>query len=223
MAAVKAKKIHLILGAPGSGKGSQARLLFEKFSLTHVSTGDILRDSVAKGTEAGLRARGAMVAGGLVDDDIVNGIILERLRDESGDVLFDGYPRNLNQATALDGFIADRGLCFGIVAYIDMPERALEERILGRRLCSNGACAATYHMTRMRPRVEGICDACGSPLVTRPDDSLDSFRVRMAEFMVTYVPMLDHYRGNPNFRQIDGLALPEEVFQVAREYYEEHL
>ncbi|MDR0499443.1 MAG: nucleoside monophosphate kinase, partial [Holophagales bacterium] len=130
-------RIHILFGAPGSGKGSQAQLLEEKFDLTRISTGDILRNSASAGTELGLRVKANMTSGTLVDDDIVNGIVFARLRDETKDVLFDGYPRTLKQAIALDDFLSDKGISFGLVAYIDVPMSVLENRVVNRRVCSN--------------------------------------------------------------------------------------
>jgi adenylate kinase len=216
-------RVHILFGAPGSGKGSQAQLLEEKFDLTRISTGDILRNSVSMETEVGLRVKANMANGKLVDDDIVNGIIFARLRDETKDVLFDGYPRTLKQAIALDDFLSDKGICFGLVAYIDVPMSVLEDRVVNRRVCSNSTCGTIYHLVRKKPVVDGVCDRCGSILEHRPDDTSQAFKVRMDVFNASYGPVLAHYRCNSNFRQVDvdGLALPDEVFKVVSKYYEE--
>jgi len=211
--------VHLVLGAPASGKGSLAKLVSQKYALIHLSTGDILRDSVSKGTEAGLKAKACMDKGDLVDDDIVNGIVFERLRGETHDVLFDGYPRTLGQAKALDGFIASMGLSYGHVLYIDVPESVLESRVLGRLVCSK--CGAIYHVTRHKPVVEGICDSCKGKLMQRPDDTAQAFQERMEVYRTTYAPMLAHYKGGPNFRQVDGSGLPLEVFGLISKFYED--
>ena len=214
-------KVHLVLGAPGSGKGSLAELIGAKFALTHVSTGDILRDSVSKGTEVGLKVRDCMANGTLVDDETVNGMVFARLLEETGDVLFDGYPRTLKQATALDGFLAERGSRYGVVLYIDVPAAVLETRIVGRRVCRDSSCGAIFHITRKAPRVEGVCDRCGGGLAHRADDSPEAFRVRMDVFKTSYEPMLRHYMDNPNFRQVGGLGLPAEVFEAVHAFYGE--
>ena len=216
-------RLHLIFGAPGSGKGSLAKLVHEKFALTHLSTGDILRDSVSKGTEVGLRVKASMANGTLVDDDTVNGIVFARLQDETEDVLFDGYPRTLNQAIALDDFLSERELDFGLVVYIDVPVSVLESRIVGRRVCSNSSCGAIYHVIRKKPLVDGVCDSRKSLLVQRPDDTSLAFHARMDEFNASYGPMLEHYRGKSNFRQVDGIALPDEVFSAVSMLYEEYV
>jgi adenylate kinase len=214
-------KVHLILGAPGSGKGSLAELVYQKFALTHISTGDILRDSVFKGTEVGLRVKDCMEQGILVDDDTVNEIVFARLQEESGDVLFDGYPRTLMQAIALDSFLSENGFQLGVVAYIDVPPDALQDRIVGRRVCGNSSCGAIYHITRKKPAADGICDHCGSKLLHRSDDSAEAFKVRMEVFNASYEPMLEHYRGKDNYRQACGLGLPEEVFKAVSIFYED--
>ena len=214
-------KVHLLLGAPGSGKGSQAKLFEEKFGLTHVSTGDILRDSVSKGTEVGLLVKASMASGKLVDDGTINGIAFARLQDDSRDVFFDGYPRTLNQAMALDDFLSNKGFQLGLVVYIDVPMSVLESRVVNRRICTNSVCGAIYHLEQKKPIVDGVCDRCKSPVELRSDDSVQAFEARMKVFYAYYEPMLDYYRERPNFRQVDGLATPDEVFKVISRYYEE--
>jgi adenylate kinase len=209
-----------VLGAPASGKGSLAKLIVKKYALIHLSTGDILRDSVSKGTEAGLRAKDCMDRGILVDDDIVNGIVFERLRGEANDVLFDGYPRTLAQAKALDGFLSSMGLNYGHVLFIDVPESVLESRVLGRRVCS--ACGAIYHTSRHRPKAEGVCDVCKGELLQREDDTAQAFKARMDVYRITYVPVLDHYRVGPDFKQVDGSGLPLEVFDLVTKLYKDY-
>jgi adenylate kinase len=215
--------VHLILGAPASGKGSLAKLVAEKFALTHISTGDILRDSVSKETEIGLRVKASLANGKLVDDDTVDGIVFARLRDETRDVLFDGFPRTLEQAIAIDGFLSENGFQFGLVVYIDVPMSVLESRVVGRRICSNNACGAIYHTVRKKPIVDGVCDSCKSLLLQRPDDTSEAFHARMEVFSASYEPMLAHYIGKPNFRRVDGIALPDEVFCAVSKFYEEYI
>jgi adenylate kinase len=214
-------RVHILFGAPGSGKGSQAELLEKKFDLTHISTGGILRNSVSMGTEIGLRVKANLANGTLVDDDTVNGIVFARLQDETKDVLFDGYPRTLNQAIALDDFLSDKGIRLGLVAYINVPMSVLEDRVVNRRVCSNSSCAMIYHLVRKKPVVDGVCDRCGSLLEHRSDDTSQAFKVRMDVFNTSYGPVLAHYGSSSNFRQVDGLALPDEVFKVVSKHYEE--
>lgn len=203
---------HILLGPPGSGKGTQAKRLVEQFALSHLSTGDILRDAVSQGTELGLRAKAIMASGKLVDDDTVNGLVFARLQDETRDVLFDGYPRTLQQAEALGTFLSARDIGLGFVIDVVVPQEALEARVVGRRVCSNNACGAIFHLQSKPPKVEGVCDACGSPLKHRADDTSEAFRARMAEFDATFRPLVGHYQGHPNYRQVDGLRPPDQVF-----------
>ena len=212
---------NILLGAPGSGKGTQAKRLVETFSLTHLSTGDILRDAVSKGTEIGLRAKAIMAEGKLVDDDTVNGLVFARLLDETSDVLFDGYPRTLQQAQALEDFLSSKGMKVGHVVLVDVPQEVLEARVVGRRVCSSNACGAIYHMTSKPPSQSGVCDLCGSPLKHRSDDTSEAFQSRMGEFNSTFQPLLGFYKHRPNFQSVDGNRAPEQVFESLRQDFGE--
>jgi adenylate kinase len=215
-------KVHILLGPPGCGKGTTAKQLVGEFTLTHLSTGDILRDAVSKGTEIGLRAKAIMAAGKLVDDDTVNGLVFARLRDESRDVLFDGYPRTLQQAEALGTFLSTQGIETGLVVDIEVPENVLEARVVGRRVCSNNACGAIYHLQNKPPRVDNICDKCGSPLKHRADDSSEAFKSRMIEFNATFQPMVAFYKGGKHYRLVDGNRKPEQVFVTLSQLFKEN-
>ncbi len=215
-------KVHILLGPPGSGKGTQAKRLVEKFKLNHLSTGDILRDAVSKETEIGLRAKAIMASGKLVDDDTVNGLVFARLRQGfEGDVLFDGYPRTLQQAEALGEFLSAQMIGLGYVLSIAVPDGVLEARVVGRRVCSNNDCGAIYHMETKPPKQDGICDLCGSPLKHRSDDTAEAFRSRMAEFNATFQPLLGFYERKPNFRSVDGNLAPEQVFESLDQLFAE--
>ena len=216
------KRAHVFLGPPGSGKGTQAKLLAERFALTHMSTGDILRDAVLKETEIGLRAKAIMAAGNLVDDDTVNGLVFARLQGKTADVLFDGYPRTLQQAEALAEFLSSRGLELGLVVDIEVPEAALENRVVKRRVCSNNACGAIYHLERKPSKVDGVCDLCGSSLKHRADDTAEAFRSRMKEFYATFNPLQAFYNGGPSYRLVDGTGMPDEVYATVVKIFEEH-
>jgi len=204
-------KVHILLGPPGCGKGTQAKRLVEKRSLIHLSTGDILRDAVSKGTEVGLRAKALMASGKLVDDNTVNGIVFARLQDETGDVLFDGYPRTLFQAESLQTFLSSQGIDLGYVMDIEIPEQELEARVVNRRVCTNNSCGAIYNLNTKAPRAEGVCDLCGSPLKHRADDTAEAFRTRMVEFNKTFQPLQAFYKGMPNYRYVEGSRPPDQI------------
>lgn len=216
------EKVHILLGPPGSGKGTQAKRLVDKYSFVHLSTGDILRDAVSKGTEIGLRAKAIMAAGKLVDDDTVNGLVFARLQDEHRNVLFDGYPRTLQQAEALGTFLSAQGIELGLVVDIEVPEAALENRVVKRRVCSSSACGAIYHLDRKPSKVVGVCDLCGSPLKHRADDTSEAFRSRMKEFYATFKPVQAFYQGGPSYRLVDGSGMPDDVCATVVKIFEEH-
>ena len=214
-------KVHILLGRPGSGKGTQAKRLVEKRSLIHLSTGDILRDAVSKGTEVGLRAKADMSNGKLVDDNTVNGIVFARLRDETGDVLFDGYPRTLFQAESLGTFLSSQGIQLGFVVNIEVPESALEERVVDRMVCSNNACGAIFNLKSKPPHEAGKCDQCHSLLKHRADDTPEAFRSRMVEFNTTFEPLRAFYEGMPNYVIVDGLRDPDVIHATLVQLFQE--
>jgi len=214
-------KVHVLLGPPGSGKGTQAKQLVESLPLIHLSTGDILRDAVSKETELGLRVKADMAGGKLVDDNTVNGIVFARLQDETGDVLFDGYPRTLFQAESLQTFLSSQGITLGYVMDIEIQEQALADRIVNRRVCSNNSCGAIYNLKSKAPKVEGICDLCGSTLKHRADDTLEAFRIRMDEFNKTFQPLQAFYKAMPNYRSVDGIQHPDKVHALLNQLFEE--
>jgi adenylate kinase len=214
-------KVHILLGPPGCGKGTQAKRLVEKRSLIHLSTGDILRDAVSKGTEVGLRAKALMASGKLVDDNTVNGIVFARLQDETGDVLFDGYPRTLFQAQSLQTFLSSQGIALGYVMDIEIQEQALEARIVNRRVCGNNSCGAIYNLNTKAPRVPGVCDLCGSPLKHRADDTTEAFKSRMGEFNQTFQPLQAFYKQMPNYRFVEGVRPPDEIHAQLVQLFEE--
>lgn len=214
-------RVHILLGAPGSGKGTQAKRLAEKKSLIHLSTGDILRDAVSKGTEVGLRVKALLAKGLLVDDNTANGIVFARLQDETHDVLFDGYPRTLQQAEALGTFLSLQGIRLGFVANIEVPEAVLEARVVDRELCSNNNCGAIYNLKSKPPHAAGICDLCHSPLKHRSDDTSEAFRGRMVEFYKTFQPLLAYYEGIPNYRKLDGAQEPDDIHAALVQLFEE--
>lgn len=214
-------RVHILLGPPGCGKGTQAKRLVEKRSLIHLSTGDILRDAVSKGTEVGLRAKALMASGKLVDDSTVNGIVFARLQDETGDVLFDGYPRTLFQAESLQTFLSAQGIALGYVMDIEVPWQELEARVVNRRVCSNNACGAIYNLKSKPPKAEGICDLCGGSLKHRADDTSEAFQSRMVEFNKTFQPLQAYYKGTPHYRCVDGSRPPEQIHDQLVQLFQE--
>jgi adenylate kinase len=215
-------KVHILLGPPGSGKGTQAKRLVSTFSLTHLSTGDILRDAVSRGTELGLRVKALMAEGKLVDDDTVNGLVFARLQDETQDVLFDGYPRTLQQAEALQDFLSRNAIELGHVVHVEVPQAVLEARVVGRRVCSSNTCGAIYHLESKPPKQPGVCDVCGSPLKHRSDDTAEAFRSRMAEFNATFQPLLGFYERRPTFTAVDGNRNPDTVYGDLQDLFKEN-
>jgi len=215
-------KVHILLGPPGSGKGTQAKRLVQQFSLIHLSTGDILRDAVSKETEIGLRAKAIMASGKLVDDQTVNGLVFARLQNETQDVLFDGYPRTLQQAEALEDFLSAKGFVLGLVMNVEVPDGVLEARVVGRRVCSNNACGAIYQVETKPHKQDDLFDLCGSPLKHRSDDTAEAFRSRMDEFDSTFQPLLGFYRGRDTYRAVDGNRAPDMVFETLSRTFKEH-
>jgi len=216
-------KVHILIGPPGSGKGTQSKRLVENRAWLHLSTGDILRDAVSKGTDIGLRAKALMADGKLVDDDTVNGIVLARLQDETMDVLFDGYPRTLQQAETLGTFLSSRGIGLGLVVNIEVPEATLEARVVDRMVCSNKHCGFIYNLKTAPPHVEGVCDLCNSSLKQRSDDTSEAFKGRMVEFNATYLPLRAYYEGMPNYRNVDGDREPDDIHDALVQLFEEQV
>ena len=197
----------ILLGPPGAGKGTQAGRLMAAHGLVQLSTGDMLRAAVKAGTPVGLQAKSVMDAGGLVSDDIVSGIIGERLdqADTANGVIFDGYPRTAAQAEQLDALLDARGRTLDFVIELEVDEDALVERIVGRYACAS--CGANYHDTFAKPKVAGVCDVCGSTeFKRRPDDNEATVRTRMAEYRGKTAPILPIYEARGLVHRVDGMA-----------------
>jgi adenylate kinase len=201
----------ILLGPPGAGKGTQAKRLELARGMIQMSTGDMLREAVAKGTPTGLKAKAVMEAGELVSDAIVSALIGERLDGgaESG-AIFDGFPRTKHQAEALEILLAERGRKLNYVIELVVDEEALVDRITGRYTCAN--CGAGYHDSFHTPKVEGTCDVCGGhEFKRRPDDNEQTVRTRMAEYRAKTAPILPFYEEKGLVRRVDGMANVEEV------------
>ncbi|MBR4894628.1 MAG: adenylate kinase [Kiritimatiellae bacterium] len=200
--------IVILLGAPGSGKGTVAgKLAADNASLKHVSSGDLLRGAVAKGTEAGLEAKGYMEGGKLVPDALIARMIKDVVAETTGDVtmLLDGFPRNLAQAKILE----EMGAPVKSAVLIDVPDEIIQDRIAGRRTCPK--CKAGYHVKNLPPKVEGVCDACGAELVIRKDDNPDTVKDRLVVYHSETEPLIEFYKGKGILKTVDGLSGIESV------------
>lgn len=197
----------ILLGPPGAGKGTQSERLVSERGMAHVSTGDMLRAAVKAGTPLGLEAKAVMERGELVSDAIVSGLIGEALEalPASAGIIFDGYPRTVEQARALDVLLARHGRRLDHVIELEVDENALVDRITGRFSCAR--CGANYHDRYKQPAVEGICDVCGSTeFKRRPDDNEATVRTRMAEYRAKTAPILPYYGEAGLLRRVDGMA-----------------
>ena len=201
----------ILLGPPGACKGTHAARLQATRGMVQLSTGDMLRAAVAKGTPVGLQAKAVMEAGELVSDAIVSALIGEHLDASAGKgAIFDGYPRTRAQAEALDLLLTDRGRKLDHVIELVVDEDELVRRICGRFTCAN--CGAPYHDEFKQPKVEGTCDVCGAhEFKRRPDDNEETVRTRMAEYRAKTAPILPYYEERGLIRRVDGMAPVDEV------------
>ncbi len=201
----------ILLGPPGAGKGTQAKLLTERLGLPQISTGDMLREAVREGTELGKKAKAFMDTGGLVTDDLVIGIIRERTArgDCRNGYILDGFPRTIPQAEALDGMLTAQGTAIDRVVSLTVPTEELVERSAGRRSCP--ACGAMFHVTARPPKVDGVCDACGGALVIRVDDQPDTVRERQRVYGEKTAPLIGYYRKKGALLEVEGLGSVEEI------------
>jgi adenylate kinase len=201
----------ILLGAPGAGKGTQAKFIVEKYGIPQISTGDMLREAVANGTELGKKAKEFMSQGKLVPDEIVIGIVKERLRqkDCEGGFILDGFPRTIAQAEALDRIMAEMGRKIDAVINISVPEEEIVRRIVNRRICRK--CGAIYHLIYDPPKRPGICDKCGGELYQRDDDREEVVRQRFAVYRKSTQPLIDYYRKRGVLYEVDGTKDIESV------------
>ena len=205
----------ILLGPPGAGKGTQAAKLVADRGMVQLSTGDMLRAAVKAGTPTGLKAKAIMDAGELVPDDVVSGIIGERVDQMTlGEgAIFDGYPRTAAQAEALDQLLRDRGRKLDHVIELTVDEDALVERITGRYTCAK--CGEGYHDTFKQPKVSGVCDVCGSTeFKRRPDDNEQTVRTRMAEYRGKTAPIIPIYEARGILARVDGMADIDQVSEA---------
>lgn len=197
----------ILLGPPGAGKGTQARILMDRHGMVQLSTGDMLRAAVKHGTEVGRRAKAVMDAGELVSDEIVIGIVDERLDepDVAGGVIFDGFPRTTAQAAALDELLARKRMALDVVVSMDVNDELLVDRVSGRYTCAK--CGEGYHDRHKLPAKEGVCDVCGSTeFKRRADDNAETVRARLEAYHAETAPLIAYYRAAGNLREVDGMA-----------------
>ena len=202
----------VMLGAPGAGKGTQAKMIAAKYQIPHISTGDIFRANIKNGTELGKKAKSYMDQGLLVPDELTVDLVIDRLAQDdckNGYVL-DGFPRTIPQAEVLDSELTKLGDHIDYAINVDVPDENIVKRMSGRRACLT--CGATYHIEHVPPRKEGICDVCGSELVLRDDDKPETVKNRLNVYHEQTQPLIDFYTEKGVLKTVDGTVPMEEVF-----------
>ena len=202
----------IMLGAPGAGKGTQAKKIADKYSIPHISTGDIFRANIKGGTELGTKAKSYMNQGQLVPDEVTIGMLLDRISEadcENGYVL-DGFPRTIPQAESLTVALNQRGEKIDYAINVDVPDENIVTRMSGRRACL--ACGATYHIEHIPPKKEGICDTCGQALVLRDDDKPETVLKRLKVYHDQTQPLIDFYEAKGVLKNVDGTVDMKDVF-----------
>ena len=201
----------VLLGPPGSGKGTQAKMIAEKYGVVHISTGDILRENVRNNTPLGVEAKKFMEAGKLVPDSLLIDIIKDRLAkdDVKGGWMLDGYPRTMPQAEAMDKILPNLGQKIDVVLNIDVPDGELVKRVTGRRMCK---CGTTYHVQFNPPKAEGKCDACGADLYQRADDTEETVKERLQAYHAQTQPLIDYYDKRGIVATVVGVGDIKEIF-----------
>ncbi len=204
----------IMLGAPGAGKGTQAKMIAEKYSVPHISTGDIFRANIKEGTELGKEVKSYMDQGLLVPDELTVRILLDRVSREDcgGGYILDGFPRTIPQAQVLEQELAKMGDAIDFAIDVEVPDEEIIGRMTGRRACVG--CGATYHIVHIPPRQEGICNECGKELILRDDDKLETVKKRLDVYHEQTQPLIEFYAEKGILRTIDGTAPMQDVFTV---------
>ena len=197
----------IILGAPGSGKGTQCKWITKEYNVPHISTGDIFRKNISEGTELGRKAKDYMDRGVLVPDELTVGLVISRLEEpdcvENG-FLLDGFPRSISQAEALEKYLEEKGIKLDRVINIEVDDEEIKNRALFRRTCPNPDCKEVYSTRDNPPKVEGICDKCGSKLIIRDDDNAETVLNRLATYHAQTEPLIEHYSKQGILRTVKG-------------------
>ncbi len=201
----------IMLGAPGAGKGTQAKKIADKFNIPHISTGDIFRANLKEGTELGLKAKEYMDKGELVPDGLTCDLVMDRIAkdDAKNGFVLDGFPRTIPQAEALTEALKKIGQAMDFAINVDVPDENIVERMGGRRACVG--CGATYHVVTVPPKIEGKCDRCGAELILRDDDKPETVKKRLAVYHEQTQPLIDYYEGQGILKTVDGTLPPESV------------
>ena len=209
----------VLLGPPGAGKGTHAQVLSKSEGIAHISTGDMLREALRASTPLGLRAKAYMEKGGLVPDEIVIGIVRERLskKDARTGFVLDGFPRTSQQAESLDATLKEIGMPLDLAAYFKTSLAVIIRRLSGRRICSK--CGRTYHLVNFRPRIEGVCDDDGADLMQRPDDREEVIEKRLAAYEKQTAPLIDYYKKKKILAEVSGDLEVDELNRALEELF----
>ncbi|WP_434310687.1 adenylate kinase [Hominifimenecus sp. rT4P-3] len=204
----------VMLGAPGAGKGTQAKMLADKYAIPHISTGDIFRANMKEGTPLGKKAKEFMDAGALVPDELTVDLVLDRIgrEDCKNGYILDGFPRTINQAEKLTEALSSQGGDIDFAVNVDVPDESIIKRMAGRRMCPS--CGASYHVVNIPPKKEGVCDRCGADLITRKDDQPETVKNRLSVYHEQTQPLYDYYKEKGLVVDVDGTKPMEEVFKA---------
>ncbi len=202
----------IMLGAPGAGKGTQAKQIAGKYSIPHISTGDIFRANIKNGTDLGKKAKEYMDQGLLVPDELTCDLVMDRIQQDdcANGFVLDGFPRTIPQAKALDAALEKLGEHMDVAIDVDVPDENIVNRMSGRRACLD--CGATYHVVSLPPKTEGKCDHCGSDLVLRDDDKPETVQKRLSVYHDQTQPLIDYYKNQGILKSVDGTQPMEAVF-----------
>lgn len=200
----------IFIAPPAAGKGTQSELLISKYGYEHISTGDLLRNEIKSGSDLGKELDSMMKSGSLISDEIVNRLLINALSNITKPFILDGYPRTISQALKLDEILASLNKSVDVVVYLDVEEELAMKRATGRLSCKS--CNRIYHKYFSKPRVEGICDDCGSSLISRADDTPDTFKVRYDTYMSNTKPLLDFYSNKKILVKVDANKEADETF-----------